>query len=230
MEAASLATGQAKVLVENAYFGRYLAGGYLTYVSGGTLFAAPFDAKNLKLTGTAVPVLQNLQADLTDGAAQISFSRNGTAAYLAGGNQVTVGLFDTKGLATPLVKQPGDYFSPSFSPDGKQLALQIGNGTISVYDLTRETMTPLISAPSGCVEPIWTTDGKMITCNRTTNELGVSWLPSNATGNLRPLTPELVRSRSPLPGRRMAEPLLFSSFHPVLQPMRKPAVKSLRLR
>ena len=214
VEAASLATGQAKVLVENAYFGRYLAGGYLTYVSGGTLFAAPFDAKNLKLTGTAVPVLQNLQADLTDGAAQISFSQNGTAAYLAGGSQVTVGLFDSKGLSTPLVKQPGDYFSPSFSPDGKQLALQIGTGGISVYDLNRETMTPLTSAPSGCVEPIWTTDGKMITCNRTTNNLGLSWMPSNATGNLRPLTPGVGAFQVPTSWSPDGRTLAFYQFSP----------------
>src|SRR5579862_3563202 len=213
VEAASLATGQAKVLVENAYFGRYLAG-YLTYVSGGALFAAPFDAKNLKLTGAAVPVLRNVQADLTDGAAQISFSRNGTAAYLTGGNQVTVGLFDSKGLAVPLVKQPGDYFAPSFSPDGKQLALQIGTGAISVYDLNRETMTPLISPPSGCVEPIWTPDEKMITCNRTSNELGVSWLPSNATGNLKLLTPGVGAFQVPTSWSPDGKTLAFFQFSP----------------
>jgi eukaryotic-like serine/threonine-protein kinase len=191
VEVASLATGQAKVLVENAYFGRYLSSGYLTYVSGGTLFAAPFDAGNLKLTGTAMPVLPNLQTDLTSGGAQISFSRTGTAVYIAGAtlsDQVTVGLFDSKGNATPLVKEPGNYIDPRFSPDGKRLALQVGSNAISVYDIARGTLTPITFASSGCLMPIWTPDGKMITCGRTGAGPGISWLPSDGTGSMKPLT------------------------------------------
>lgn len=193
VEAASLATGEAKVLVENAYFGRYLSSGYLTYVSGGTLFAAPFDAGKLKLMGTAMPVLTNLQADLTSGSAQISFARTGTAVYIAGAtlsSEVTVGLFDNKGNATPLVKEPGSYLSPQFSPDGKRLALQVGGNSISIYDIARGTMTPITftSAPSGCMAPIWSADGKMITCTRTADGLGISWLSSDGTGNMRTLT------------------------------------------
>jgi eukaryotic-like serine/threonine-protein kinase len=191
VEAASLATGQAKVLVENAYFGRYLASGYLTYVSGGTLFAAPFDAGKLKLTGTAMPVLTNLQADLASGSAQISFARTGTAVYIAGAtltNQLTVGLFDRKGHATPLVKEPGSYLNERFSPDGKRLALEVGSNSISVYDIARGTMTPITFASSGCIAPVWTADGKMITCTRTTKGLGISWLPSDGTGRMTSLT------------------------------------------
>jgi eukaryotic-like serine/threonine-protein kinase len=192
VEAASLATGQAKVLVENAYFGRYLASGYLTYVSGGTLFAAPFDAEKLKLTGTAMPVLTNLQADLTSGSAQISFARTGTAVYIAGAtftNQLTISLFDRKGNATPLVKEAASYLNPRFSPDGKRLALEVGGSSISVYDIVRGTMTPISFAPTGCVAPVWTRDGKMVTCTRTANGLGISWLSSDGTGGMRSLTP-----------------------------------------
>jgi eukaryotic-like serine/threonine-protein kinase len=192
VEAASLSTGEAKVLVENAYFGRYLPSGYLTYVSGGTLFAAPFDAESLKLTGTAMPVLTNLQADLTSGSAQISFARTGTAVYIAGAtlsSQVTVGLFDSKGNSTPLIKEPGSYLGPRFSPDGKRLALQVGFKSIAVYDIARGTLTPITFESSGCLMPIWSPDGKMITCARTANGLGISWLSSDGTGSMKSLTP-----------------------------------------
>ena len=191
VEAASLATGQAKVLVENAYFGRYLPSGYLIYVSGGTLFAAPFDAGKLKITGTAMPVLTNVQADLASGSAQISFAGTGTAIYIAGAtlsSQVTVGLFDSKGKVTPLIRQVGSYLGPRFSPDGKRLALQVGGSIISVYDIARGTMTPITFPPSGCLMPIWTPDGKMITCTRASNGLGISWLSSDGTGSMKPLT------------------------------------------
>jgi Tol biopolymer transport system component len=208
VEAASLASGQAKVLVENAYFGRYLRSGFLAYVSGGTLFAVPFDVKDLKVTGTAMPVLPNIQADLTTGSAQFSFSQTGTAIYMTGesvGSQVTVALFDRKGVASPLVQQPGDYFAPRISPDGKRLALQVGVGNVSVYDLARGTMTPLTFSPAECLNPVWTPDGKRIACSRLSAPgvgPGISWLPSDGTGSMEPLmkgstTPQYATSWSP---------------------------------
>jgi eukaryotic-like serine/threonine-protein kinase len=137
-------------------------------------------------------VLTNLQADLASGSAQISFARTGTAVYIAGAtlsNQVTVGLFDSRGNETPLIKELGSYLGPRFSPDGKRVALQVGTSSISVYDIARGTLTPIIFPPSGCLMPVWSPDGKMITCTRTANGLGVSWLSSDGTGGLKPLTP-----------------------------------------
>lgn len=193
VEATSIETGQTKVLVQNAYFGQYLSSGYLTYVSGGTLFAVPFDKSKLELTGTATPVLPHLQSDIASGTAQVSFSQNGTAVYLTGqplGTQFTVGLFDRRGVAAPLIQQPGDYSAPRFSPDGKRLVVQVGTSNISVYDIARGTMTSLTFA-AGCNAPIWTPDGKMITCSTvhgTRVGFGVSWLPSDGTGRLRLLS------------------------------------------
>jgi Tol biopolymer transport system component len=191
---ASLVTGQTKVLIENAYFGRYLPSGYLAYVSGGTLFAVPFDVKELKVSGTAMPILPNIQGDLSNGGVQFSFSQTGTAAYMTGqavSNQVTVVLRDRKGEASPLIQQPGDYFAPRFSPDGKQLALQVGTGNVWVYDLAQGTMTPLTFSPADCTNPTWTPDGKRIACSRRSAAgvgLGISWLPSDGTGSMEPLT------------------------------------------
>jgi len=220
VEAASLSTGQAKVLVENAYFGRYLPSGFLAYVSSGTLFAVPFDLKDLKVNGTAIPILPNIQADLTTGGAQLSFSQTGTATYLTGeavSGQVTVVLMDRKGVASPLVQQPGEYFAPRFSPDGKQLALQVGVGNVWIYDLARGTMTPLTFTPAVCRNPVWTPDGKRIAFSHLSAgglSSGISWMPSDGTGRMEPLTNEVVGrlylySWSP-DGRILA----FSQFSP----------------
>ncbi|HEV2350391.1 MAG TPA: hypothetical protein VG028_11155, partial [Terriglobia bacterium] len=218
VEAASLSTGQAKVLVENAYFGRYLPSGYLTYVSGGTLFAVPFDAKELKVTGTAMPIIQNIQADLTTGSAQFSFSRTGTVIYLTGqglGSQVTLALLDRKGVASPLIKQPGDYFAPRFSPNGKQVAVQVGIGNVWVYDLARGTMTPLTFNPTNCTLPAWTPDGKRIACARQTAlgaGYGISWLPSDGTGSLEPLTKGSTVVQAPSSWSPDGKTLAFDQF------------------
>jgi eukaryotic-like serine/threonine-protein kinase len=66
--------------------------------------------------------------------------------------------------------------------------LEIGANSISVYDIARGTMTPITFASAGCIAPIWTPDGKMITCTRTANGLGISWLSSDGAGGMKPLT------------------------------------------
>ena len=106
VEAAPLDTGVPKVLVENAYFGRYLTGGYLAYVSQGTVFVAPFDPQALKVTGTAIPIMQGVNYDISNGSAQLSISKDGTAVHLDGGSagqNLNVALLDRKGNASVLL-------------------------------------------------------------------------------------------------------------------------------
>jgi eukaryotic-like serine/threonine-protein kinase len=204
--------------VENAYFGRYLPSGYLTYISGGKLFAAPFDANNLKLTGPSLPVLQDLESDLTNGGAQLSFSQTGTAVYLTGqglSSQVTVALVDRKGNATPLIEQPGGYFAPSFSPDGKQLGLQAGVGNVMVYDLARKILTSLTFSNPQCIFPVWTPDGKRITCQRPSLAgigQGISWLPSDGTGGMEALTKGYKERQIPFSWSPDGRTLAFAQY------------------
>ena len=192
IEVASLDTGAVKVLVENAYFGRYLSSGYLTYVSGGTLFAAPFDAASLAITGPSRPILTNMEADVTNGSAQLSFSDSGTGVYILGqaiGAQVAVNLVDMAGKAAPLVQQRGDYYSPLFSPDGKRLALDF-ESNVWIYDIARGALSPLTFSRPACVTPIWTPDGKRITCFRpdVATGAGMSLLPADGSGAMEQLT------------------------------------------
>ena len=148
VEAAPLDTGEAKVLVENAYFGRYLPGGYLAYVSQGTVFVAPFDARSLKLTGTAIPVLQGVDADLSNAAVQFAVSDNGTAVYTSGGaasQSMNLVLLDRKGGSTVLIKDAGDISSPRISFDGKKIAFEKGAG--GIWSTTSIAPPPLPSSP-----------------------------------------------------------------------------------
>lgn len=164
VEAVSLATGRVTVLVRNAYFGRYLAAGYLVYFSGSTLFAARFDPRALRLLGPALPVMSDIQTDITDGSAQFSAAGNGTIVYGSGAAltaDMVVNLADLHGTVTPLVRQPGGYADPQFAPDGKRLALQMQDN-IWIYDLTRSALTQLTT--TGCIYPLWTPDGQGIVC------------------------------------------------------------------
>ena len=54
--AQSLVDGTKRVLIEGGSDARYLPTGHLVYALGGTMFAVPFDAASLMVTGTPVPV------------------------------------------------------------------------------------------------------------------------------------------------------------------------------
>src|SRR6202047_2493322 len=206
VEAAPLDTGVPKVLVENAYFGRYLPGGYLAYVSQSTVFVVPFDAQALKITGTAIPVVQGVDSDITNGGAQLSISKSGTAVYLSAGgisHNLNVALLDRKGAASVLLNNQPDAASPRFSPDGKRLAFQKGgNGAIWIHDLARGITSPLTMASSGAMFPIWTPDGERLTYahpHRTPKGAGQAIYSkrSDGTGEEERLTPESILTAYP---------------------------------
>ncbi|MFY9801994.1 MAG: protein kinase [Candidatus Acidiferrales bacterium] len=206
VDVAPLNTGIPKVLVENAYFGRYLTGGYLAYVSQGTVFVAPFDAKALKLTGTAIPVLQGVNFDLANGSAQLSISRDGTAVHLDGGSageNLNVVLMDRKGNATVLLSGQPEAASPRLSPDGKRLAFQQGTASIWIYDLERKTTSRVALGSAGATAPLWTPDGQRLTYAhpRTTSKgagQAVYWERADGGGPEQSLTPDTILNAYPM--------------------------------
>ncbi len=219
VEAAPLDKGAAKVLVENAYFGRYLPGGYLSYVSQGTVFVAPFDAKELKITGTAIPILQGVDTDISSGSVQMSVSRIGTVVYLAGGtlNQnVNIVEMDRNGKASLTIDDHPDATSPAFSPDGKRLVFRSGNG-IWVRDIARGTTSPLAPGAPGAMYPIWSPDGEWITyghpraVKKGTGQ-GIYRKRSDGTGEEQALTPDNILNAFPSSWSPDGKTLAFSQL------------------
>ncbi len=169
IEALSLKTKEKRVLVEGAVYGKYAPTGHLLFFRGKTLFAAPFDAAKLAVTGASFPVLDDVSYWPQNGFAALSFSENGTAAYLtssAVSRSQSLVWIDRKGNATPVSAAPGTYEQPRLSPDGKRVAYASKEAgallDIWVRDLERGTRSRLTHGPATVSAPVWTPDGKRI--------------------------------------------------------------------
>ncbi len=186
----NLRTGEQRMLLEGGSNPRYAPTGHLIYARGRSLFAVPFDPERLQLKGTPAPVLEGVSWNSFTGLADYSFSEPGDLVYVPGsavGQKTTMVWVDRKGKTEALEAPPRAYFNPSISPDGRQVAMTIGDGSdnwdIWVYDLARRTLTKLTYGSFNNAAA-WTPDGKRVAFrNRTeSGQNGLFWAPADGSG------------------------------------------------
>jgi DNA-binding winged helix-turn-helix (wHTH) protein len=211
IEVLSFRDGRRKTLVRGGTWGRYLASGHLVYLNNGTLFAVPFDPDRLEVRGTPVPVLREVAYSAALGSAQVDFSSTGTLVYRsskAGGGLVTIQWVDESGHTRPLLPVPGNYLSPTLSPDGSRLTLTSA-GDIWVYELGRGSMTRLTFG-GGYGNPLWTADGRYVVFRAAR---GMLWTRADGTGQTQPLT-QSNNQQSPWSFTRDGKRLAFAEISP----------------
>ena len=196
-----MTTGRRSILVRGGTSPHYLPTGSLIYAQNGRIMSVPFDGRGLRVTGTPVPVLDNVRQS-SDGAAQLSVSRSGSAVFVEGGSesgQRRLVSVTRDGVSTPFAAPSGSYASPRVSPDGRRLLVIKEDATpdLWVYDVMAGVSTQL-TFDSGATSPIWTRDAQQATFSST--RLGVPNLFT--TGVAQPGTAErLVASPNPqVPG------------------------------
>jgi serine/threonine-protein kinase len=183
-----------KTLVRGGTYGRYLPTGHLLYVNRGTLFAVPFDIGSLEVRGSPVSLLNQVAYDISGGA-RFEVSQTGTLVYETGGAQdrsVSLDWLESDGRTRALLRRPGNYGRPSFSPDGQRLAMDIADGSRSdiwIYDLRRDGMARLTWDGNVNQLPVWTPDGRYIVFQ---DQEGLSWTRADGAG--KPQT--LLRTKS----------------------------------
>ena len=74
-------TGEMRILVQGGMSARYSPSGHLVYARAGALYAAPFDAGDIEVTGDPVRVLDGVATYPTVGPAEFSLSRDGSLLY-----------------------------------------------------------------------------------------------------------------------------------------------------
>ena len=189
----SLQTGERRVLIEGGSQARYAPSGHLLYVQPripGTLMAVPFDMERLELTGTPVPVVEDVGTIRGDTAGW-SVSRLGTLGYLPGGLRSTersLVWVNRKGEAEPLDLPPGPYEFPRLSPDGRQVVVKSAllQTSLWIYDLIDKTFNRLTFEGNDSW-PLWTPDGKRVVYAPNRAEpWTLFWIPLDGSGKEEP--------------------------------------------
>ena len=163
-----LDTGERKVVAEDGNRGWYLPTGHLVYVqSDGVVLARPFDLDRAEPTGPAVQVLNQVQVQIGI-MPEFAVSETGTLMYLR--NDATQGVVpvrvDRDGLAVPLDSTwTSNVNSLALSPDGRRLAVSVGDGRrvdLWVKELEDGPLSRLTFEGSLNYRPSWTPDGRAL--------------------------------------------------------------------
>jgi eukaryotic-like serine/threonine-protein kinase len=191
-------TGERTVVHAGGADPRYVSTGHLVYVLGSTLFARPFDAGRISISGGPVPVLSGVRrADAADtGIAQYAIADTGTLVYVSGAGSelhVKLALADRTGSLSTL---PGSAASaigitPRFNNDDSRIAVhRVEGGTpnVWIYEVRQAQWRQLTF--DGGDRPVWAPDGRWIVYRRQTSLWRV---PADFSGAPEPLSGTDIR-------------------------------------
>ena len=163
-------TGTYRTVIDDGFNARYVPSGHIVYVRDGTLMAVSFDVRRLDTTGDPFPLPEAIQTRISNGAASVAVSSNGTLAYVSGRDvgalpHARVVWVDRDGREEPVIDEPVE--APRYlrlSPDETKLALGIGPDNASeiwIYDL-RDRRPVQMTRGGHSVDPAWSPDSQRI--------------------------------------------------------------------
>jgi eukaryotic-like serine/threonine-protein kinase len=162
----SLADGSYKHLVDTDSQGEY-ANGYLLYHLQSQLMALKFDPSTGKVSGDPMMVANFVEYDAGTWHTTFAASQNGLLIYEPGSKALGTSLafIDRTGKNVGSVGDRGFYKgSGVFSPDGKKLAVSMGDpqADIWIFDLERGSRTRLTFGGATHQAPTWSADGQRV--------------------------------------------------------------------
>ncbi len=165
-------TGKRKFLIDDASDARYVRTGHVVFLRRGTLWAVPFDLRDMETSGPETPVRSGIIQALVPTsrnttAGQYGVSSAGHLIFASGGVPAawvnSLAWVDREGHDEPAGPRAERHYIPRLSPDGTKIVFQtlFASEQVWIYDAQRDMSYPLVSeGASGC--PIWTPDGTRI--------------------------------------------------------------------
>ncbi|PWT85421.1 MAG: hypothetical protein C5B57_02960 [Blastocatellia bacterium] len=165
--AQSLDTGERRAIGPGVA-PHYLTSGHIVYGVGSSLFALPFNAARLQVTGPPVRVVDNVFSKGGAGPvlqAAVS-SRAGSLAFIPAAPPLqTLVWVDRMGNERPLNLPTRSYFQPRLAPDEQRLAVMIAGENYSLdvwlWDFARNTLSRLTD-DGGHNYLLWTPNGRRV--------------------------------------------------------------------
>jgi len=159
------ATREIRTLIDRGRGPRYVPTGHIVYTDDGGISAIPFDLLTKNVTGSAVPVLDDVRRE-GYGISQLTFSADGWLAYIPGADTRISKLLwvSRNGIEDPIPLPPQNYGTFRLSPDGSQVALLIyGPATdVWLFDFQRATPPRRLTVGGNKESPIWSPDGQRV--------------------------------------------------------------------
>jgi hypothetical protein len=160
-----LATGEARILVEEAYNPRWSDTGHLLFTRQDTLLAAPFDPSVSLEVGGPVAISRGLRSGEATGGA-FELAATGSLAYLPGGvtgQNRELAYLDGDRLESWPGERRAYVRDLEASPDGKHVSVTILNPNglweIWVSEIERPGLRRLVAEPGrDCNQAVWSHD------------------------------------------------------------------------
>jgi Tol biopolymer transport system component/DNA-binding winged helix-turn-helix (wHTH) protein len=166
---ASLDPGEKPQRIGTAGSEPTYSAGHLLWVSDGTLMAQRFDAARGRFIGAVMRVNAPLAVRVHLGLLLSDFSANpnGMLVYPPRTNALAeLRWRDRTGKLLNVVGEPGEYYTPRLSPDGRRVAFTRRGGNNSdvwISNPTTNTLTRLTFDPAIDDYPVWSPDGTAVT-------------------------------------------------------------------
>ena len=162
----SLADGSYKHVIDSDSDAQY-ASGYLLYHLQQALLAQKFDPSSGTVSGDPAPVANSVEYDSGTWHTSFAASQNGLLVYEPGSKALGTDLYwlDASGKLLKKVGERAFYKgSGRFSPDGKRLAVSMGDpqADIWVFNLSGGAPTRLTFGGATHLMPSWSADGQRV--------------------------------------------------------------------
>jgi serine/threonine-protein kinase len=176
--------GTARVVVDDASHGRYVGAGALIYQRGHSLFLTAFDPKTLTASGAGTALF----SDLSPGpnSARSIWAAGGDVLVYRPRNENLRFVWVTRNgseLSLPGPEKP--YSSPSLSPNGDRIAVEIGDDgkfDIWLFDLAQQALSR-VTSDGVSRYPMWTPDGLRVgMVRRRTGSMDLYWQMPDGSG------------------------------------------------